>query len=420
MALTTSPRPADAVLSSAVDADEQRTRLRDAVVSVLLAFAVTRLVILVVIYFSSLVVPAAGGSTPAAGHHNLLLGGLIHWDAGIYLQIAAHGYQPSTHQGVAAITAFFPGYPLLVHLVEILVRSADLAGVLVANLSFLVALTYLYLMVRRLAGHEAGARAVFYLAAAPAAVFFSAAYSEGLFLACVAATFYHADRGQWLPAAMAAAIGSATRNTGALLAVVIALEALRLASVTVRPLRSRVAEAPVFRDALVRAWPGLLSALCGLTGLAAYMLYLGHTYGDPLAFVHAQRYWEHNNAAGQVPGIVGAAGSHAGGLLSGAGQHTGVVLINALVVLGFAPLVLAVALTMRPAYGVYTILTFAVPIALGHGVISMIRYVLMLLPCIMLLAVWGRRPWVDRLVLALSLPLMAYLAVTYSHNYQPV
>jgi hypothetical protein len=86
--------------------------------------------------------------------------------------------------------------------------------------------------------------------------------------------------------------------------------------------------------------------------------------------------------------------------------------------LGFAPLVIGVALKMRPAYAVFVLPTYLAPLLGGHGVLSMIRFVLMLVPCFVLLAWWGRRPWVDRLVLAVFLPMMAYLAVTFSHWYK--
>jgi hypothetical protein len=47
----------------------------------------------------------------------------------------------------------------------------------------------------------------------------------------------------------------------------------------------------------------------------------------------------------------------------------------------------------------------------------MTRYVLMLVPCFILLATWGRRGWVDRLVLAIFLPLTANFAILFSHWY---
>jgi hypothetical protein len=75
---------------------------------------------------------------------------------------------------------------------------------------------------------------------------------------------------------------------------------------------------------------------------------------------------------------------------------------------------------MRPAYGFYTLLTFLIPGISSGTLFSMTRYTLMLVPAFMVLARWGRVAWVDRVVLGLSLPIMGYLAVTFSHNYPPV
>jgi hypothetical protein len=100
----------------------------------------------------------------------------------------------------------------------------------------------------------------------------------------------------------------------------------------------------------------------------------------------------------------------------GAGWLNPVALFDVLATLVFAPLVVLVALRMRPAYAVYTGLTFLVPLLTGTTA-SMTRYVLMLLPCFLLLAVWGRQQWVDRLIVGVSLPLLAYFAVLFSHWY---
>jgi hypothetical protein len=63
--------------------------------------------------------------------------------------------------------------------------------------------------------------------------------------------------------------------------------------------------------------------------------------------------------------------------------------------------------------------TLLVPLVLGHGVVGMIRYVDMPVPCFMVLGVYGRHPWMDRLTLLSFLPLMGYPAYTFSHNYGP-
>lgn len=71
---------------------------------------------------------------------------------------------------------------------------------------------------------------------------------------------------------------------------------------------------------------------------------------------------------------------------------------------------------MRPSYTAFACLTCLIPLSTG-AVDSMTRYVLMLFPCFTLLAHWGQRDWVNQLVLAVSLPLMGYTAVLFSHWY---
>jgi hypothetical protein len=80
----------------------------------------------------------------------------------------------------------------------------------------------------------------------------------------------------------------------------------------------------------------------------------------------------------------------------------------------FIPLVVAVILKMRPAFGMFTLISFLVPL-MSSSILSMRRFVLILIPCYIILAVWGRRPWVDRVIVAVSLPLQAYLTILFTH-----
>jgi hypothetical protein len=405
---------------------EQRTAVlglsfdMNALRAVLSAYLATRLMVCLIIYISSLAIPMAfGGTRPGVRSRDLVLDGLVRWDSAWYLSIITDGYTKSS-------AVFFPVYPLLVKALAVLIHNVSVAGVLLSNGAFFVALVYLYALARSEFDDDTAARAVLYLAAAPAAVFFSALYAESLFLALALATFYYARERRWAWAALAGALGAATRNTGVFLAAVIALEGLHQGGVRFWP--------PGWQPAAVLghvkqqsrlvpvSWPSLLAASVVPVGLLAYMAFLGRAVGDPLAFIHGQGAWERSNASAHVTHVIGAVGGQLAGaqFLSGTGQHTGVVLINTLVALGFAPLVVAVALQLRPGYGVFAILTFVGPLIAGHGVISMIRYVLMLVPCFMLLAYYGRRTWVDRLTLVIFLSLMAYITVTFSHGYQPV
>lgn len=411
------------------------SRHRQALLTVAGAFLVTRLMVAFIIFISALLLPLNPhpglALPPAAFPHNPVLDGLVRWDSQWYERIVTQGYSAKDVDYV-----FFPAYPLIVKALTFVIHNSYLAGLLVSNAALFVALCYLYALARREFDDATAGRAVFYYAAAPAAVFLSAMYTESLFAAAVAATFYYAREGRWAPAAVAGALGAATRNTGALLVAVILLEGMSRQGVRLTPpaWRPRAALAHLRRQVIpaLAYRPSVLSAAGALLGLLAYMAYLGVAFGDPLAFVHGQAHWQGVSVQDvlrimlrTVHGATaaGSAASHAAASTvqpaGYTGLHSGYLILDVLSIADFVPIVAGVALKMRPAYGVYTVLTFALPILVGHGVLSAIRFTLMLLPCFLLLGVWGRRPLLDRLVLGLSLPLMAYLAITFSHWYPP-
>jgi hypothetical protein len=160
---------------------------------------------------------------------------------------------------------------------------------------------------------------------------------------------------------------------------------------------------------LLRAWRGLLAAAVTPLGLLAYMLYLAHAYNDPLAFVHEEEKWGRTFSWTHWPHILPS------------WPMTTTVAIDTLTVLIFAVLVVAVALRMRLSYGVFVVPTFLVSfLSEGTHTTAMTRYVLMLIPCYVLLGVWGRARRVDQLVTLVSLPLMIYVVVLFCHWAGPV
>jgi hypothetical protein len=394
---------------------------RAAVSAVLIAAISTRVVIFMVVWLSMITIPMRWGELPYLSASNLLLDGLVRHDSWWYLMIATQGYTiGDAAAGIQGNVAFFPLYPLLVRAAGGLVGDPALGGVLVANLAFLALLSYLYALTRHEFDEDTAARAVFYLAAAPTAVFFSALYTESVFLALTAATFYYARVGRWGGAALAAALASATRNTGVLLGAVIAIEGLHQAGFFARPAGWRSSQLLAHARSLVpKLWlalPAMVAAAFAAAGLASYMLFLGRNFGDPLAFIHVQAAWGRAAGPSGLGNVVNKTISELGVGNLALGQINAKVFLDVLFTLVFLPLAAAVALRMRPAYGVYTVMTFMVPLSTGTTG-SMTRYILMLLPAFMLLARWGRRPTVDRLVLVASLPLMAYMAVLFAHWY---
>src|SRR5438270_1502532 len=106
------------------------------------------------------------------------------WDGRWYLGIAVHGYDWGV-RGKPAV-AFFPFYPLLIHIVRALGIPAIPAGMLVSNLAFLGALFYVYALARPEWGSRAARHAIVLLAFFPTAYVTFAPYSESLFLLCAA------------------------------------------------------------------------------------------------------------------------------------------------------------------------------------------------------------------------------------------
>ncbi len=210
-------------------------------------------------------------------HGELLLDVFSRWDSEWYLLIAKEGYDcadiyahgPLYEPGDTA--GFFPLYPLCVRAVQPLVGDWVLSGLLVSNLFFLAALCLLAALVAR--DHSAGAArlAVLFIAVFPGAIFFGALYSESIFLFLALAVAYCSRRGWWwtlLPLGFCAAL---CRPLGLVLIVPAAVEFFR---------------AHRFRlDARI-VW------LAGFpAGMAAWIVYCGQTFGDPLAAVARQTAW---------------------------------------------------------------------------------------------------------------------------------
>jgi hypothetical protein len=139
----------------------------------------------------------------------------VRWDSIHYLSIASQGYKP------AGDTGFFPFYPLLIRGLGWVLSSDVLAGIVISIVSFAVGLVLLHRIAREELGERVADATVLLLAFAPLTVFFSAIYTESLFLALSVGTFYLARRGHFRWACVTAAFTTVTHVEGiALLAPV--------------------------------------------------------------------------------------------------------------------------------------------------------------------------------------------------------
>jgi hypothetical protein len=210
-------------------------------------------------------------------YQNDLLDLPARWDAGWYLTIANVGYSYEADPDAVyqQNIAFFPAYPMAIRLVApFFGRHTLWVGVLVSLVAFYLALVYLLRLARSELGNDEQATTVVMLVATyPFAVFYSAVYTESLFLLTLVATVYHFRQDQlWRSALWGFACGL-TRPPGCFLSVVLALMALR----------SRPNPRLLVRRVLAASAPGF--------GMLAFSAYIYRLTGHPFQWTMQNAAW---------------------------------------------------------------------------------------------------------------------------------
>jgi 4-amino-4-deoxy-L-arabinose transferase-like glycosyltransferase len=342
-----------------------------------------------------------------SGTVNALFAPAARWDSAWYLEIARLGYFTRIS------SAFFPLYPLLIHLVTAVFGSSDATTLVVAlliSLAAMVAALYLLYLLTRLDFDDSVARTtVLLLAFFPTAFFLSAVYTESLFIALSLGAVYAARSERWLWAGVLGGLAAGTRSNGALILVPLVL----LYLYGPRPLPPDRVRAswwrPRYRLASSASWLGLVPL-----GLAAYMVYLWISHGAPLAPFQTEVVWARSFAGpfgGVVPLLVGLP-HDISALVTGTARPVGVGdplswhAYNLIDVgfLAFAGGGLALAWRRVPfAYFAYAVLFLAQVLSepqAGEPLSSFGRYLLPLFPLFMAYgAVLARRPVLRRGVL---------------------
>ena len=127
------------------------------------------------------------------------------YDTTIYTKIAETGYESDP----GFLTAFFPGYPLLIKLASVLVfGNTLLAAILVSNIAALIFFWYLYRLVEADYGHITARRAVILSALFPSSFFLFMGYTEAPLLAFTVSALYYGRQQKWWLAGLLAGIAA--------------------------------------------------------------------------------------------------------------------------------------------------------------------------------------------------------------------
>jgi hypothetical protein len=392
---------------------------------------------------------------------NLLAAPAARWDSAWYLVIAHYGYRPELGSYTSARDAFFPLYPLGVRVLSDIGLQAVLAGVLFSLAAFALALYGIHRLTTlelagsgRAGGGDVARLAVLVTALAPMAFFFSAVYSESLYLALSVGLFWCARQGRWAWVGILGALAAATRSTGLVLvapALMLYLYGPRqdrapdFAPASPLPAgRERVRSPRAFARRLgvgglrigrprYKLRRNVLWLALAPAGLGLYMAYLGFAGGEPLAPFHAQDVWG-RHFVGPYLGVwdgLRAAFEGARQLLSAQRAHVyfpaaaGSPFVSAghnLMLLAFllaAVPLLVIALRVLPlAYGVYAIAALALPLSYpvaAQPLMSLPRFLLVLFPLSMAFAAWlAEHPRARLPALAISALLMAFFVAQFA------
>lgn len=184
------------------------------------------------------------------------------FDTNHYITIATQGYESNPYY----LTAFFPGFPLLIKLFStLLFGNSLLAALLVANVSTIFFFWYFYRLVEADYGEQVARRAVVFSAVFPTSYYLFLGYTEAPLLAFSLAALYYGRQGKWWAAGMLAGAAALVKQPGIFLFVpLVYMYARQYAAHTSRERRS-------VSDFIKRKeWAWLL--LCPATAMA-YMAY---------------------------------------------------------------------------------------------------------------------------------------------------
>jgi len=341
--------------------------------AVAVPFLVTRVGVLLVGLAAAVFI----GYTPDAGEPStwrVALGParnlLARWDTFWYLDIASRGYHWNGNPLEQQNVVFFPLLPLMMRAVGTVIGGHLLiAGLLVSLAAFLAALCWFWRWTTERTDPETATAAVWLLSAFPHAIFFSAVYTESLYLLIVVCACYYAERRLFWRAAAIGLVAGLVRPNGIVLSLPIAV----IAFVTNRE-----------RGNLV---PRSAAVLAPVAGMLCFSAYLAWRVGDATAWLANQAAWPDNFGIHPAP----APNAH----VNLWWIHNALAL--SVVMTALVPLTTGLGV----AYGVFVVGNIGPPL-LRHGLLSIGRFCSVLFPVFAWLAMRVQGRARTRLIVAFA------------------
>jgi Mannosyltransferase (PIG-V) len=216
-----------------------------------------------------------GPEQPMTGFIGDIVSPLRLWDGLWYKLIAEKGY------GFAdANAAFWPLFPWLMRFGHRVTGAApETIGWIIANLSFFGALILLYRLVSADFDTKVARRTLWAIALFPTSLFFSAVYTESLFLMLALGALLAARRGNWWLAGIVGVLAALTRSYGVLLLIPVGVLFLQQYGFAIR-----------------RWFPNAIAAALPALGPAIFGWHLDRERGNWRLFIDVQSQWNRTSA----------------------------------------------------------------------------------------------------------------------------
>jgi hypothetical protein len=306
------------------------------------------------------------------------------WDSWFYIDIAENGY--SCAEGELCNSVFFPLYPLLIRIFSFLPGiNYYLAGFLISNLCIFGAVIVFYKLLLLKYSRQIAEKAVWFLLIFPTSFFFTNIYTESLFLLLSLSCFYFIFKEKWKMAGIMGLLASFTRVTGFLLFFPMLWEFFRKE-------KKKYKEIP---------W-----LILPLLGPLIFFSYHWKKFGDFFLFFKVEKLWGRE--------ILSLNGDHLDLLTNPAKIN---LFLDLFILLFVLVSIIFVWKKIRRSYAVYMGLSLFVPLSTGT-LMSSNRYVLVLFPIYILMAVWAdKKPEFEKIYTIISVLLLALYIILFVNNY---
>jgi hypothetical protein len=196
----------------------------------------------------------------------------MHWDAVWYTHIAVYGYRNSTVH--IPTIAFFPGYPLIMKFIHIVVgKDISFLYILPAVIFQGASIYMLYLLLKALNINDKTIyMTILLFSFYPSSFFGMSAYPVSALNFFAISAFYFILKREYLIASILAGLGTLFGPLAVFLSVVIFFDIAKSKKTTDYP-------------------KAILHGALSLWGFFAFILYSFYKFKDPIAFIHAQDWW---------------------------------------------------------------------------------------------------------------------------------